>query len=91
MSLTRTLKQQVFQRENVPVPQQRVSTLLLSLYPLSHFSSALTHKIVYAGKDLDDAKTIGECNIKKEAIIHLILKASEKNLQTYTETQKVCK
>jgi Ubiquitin family len=46
---------------------------------------------LYAGKDLDDAKTISECNIKKKAIVHLILKASEKNLQTYTETQKVCK
>eukprot|EP00026_Physarum_polycephalum_P007883 Phypoly_transcript_07953.p1 GENE.Phypoly_transcript_07953~~Phypoly_transcript_07953.p1 ORF type:complete len:453 (+),score=69.99 Phypoly_transcript_07953:65-1423(+) len=45
-------------------------------------------RILFAGKDLDDKKTLAECGIKKESIVHLILKASEKNLSSYTSVQR---
>jgi hypothetical protein len=45
---------------------------------------------LFAGKDLDDSKILVECGIKKESVVHLVLKASEKNLSSYSQAQKVC-
>ena len=61
------MKSKIFEREGVPVNQQRV---------------------LFAGKELADDKTIDGSGIKKETILHLVLKKKEENLQQLTAFEK---
>jgi large subunit ribosomal protein L40e len=49
------LKTKIFERDNVPVAQQ---------------------KLIFAGKQLDDEKTLADLNIQKETVLHLVLATS---------------
>eukprot|EP01102_Stenamoeba_stenopodia_P015576 TRINITY_DN532_c0_g1_i1.p1 TRINITY_DN532_c0_g1~~TRINITY_DN532_c0_g1_i1.p1 ORF type:complete len:493 (+),score=129.40 TRINITY_DN532_c0_g1_i1:37-1515(+) len=50
---------------------------------------ASQQRIVFAGKDLDDSKTLEECGVKKESIIHLVIKKNEEVLAQMTSTERV--
>lgn len=44
--------------------------------------------MLYAGKELADEKTLDECGVKMEAMLHLVLKKKEENMKQLTKFEK---